>query len=109
MMSRSRLLAAWVVAVAAAATGCAHCDTCDDFPAPCLSGNCGGGFYGPAPTYVEGPAAPAPPAGGGAFSAPADEAAGAGAGAGVAEPVESTPEVPDNDSPPIPTTTPETY
>jgi hypothetical protein len=28
---------------AMAATGCAHCDTCDDFPAPCVGANCGGG------------------------------------------------------------------
>ena len=25
----------------AAATGCAQCDTCDDFPAPCVGPNCG--------------------------------------------------------------------
>ena len=25
----------------AAASGCAQCDTCDDFPAPCVGPNCG--------------------------------------------------------------------
>ncbi len=27
--------------VIAATTGCAQCDTCDDFPAPCVGPNCG--------------------------------------------------------------------
>jgi hypothetical protein len=41
-MPRSR----WIVAAAAlamsAASGCAHCDTCDDFPTPCAAeGGCG--------------------------------------------------------------------
>ena len=37
----------------AGATGCAQCDTCDDFPAPCVGPNCGqngyntGGFIPP--------------------------------------------------------------
>ena len=37
----------------AGATGCAQCDTCDDFPAPCTGPNCGqngfatGGFIPP--------------------------------------------------------------
>jgi len=26
---------------AGAVVGCAQCDTCDDFPTPCLGGNCG--------------------------------------------------------------------
>lgn len=29
----------------AAATGCAQCDTCDDFPAPCVGPNCGQNGY----------------------------------------------------------------
>ena len=29
----------------AGATGCAQCDTCDDFPAPCTGPNCGQGGY----------------------------------------------------------------
>lgn len=35
-MARSRAwLAAALAATAGATIGCAHCDTCDDFPAPC--------------------------------------------------------------------------
>ncbi len=26
-------------------TGCTHCDTCDDFPAPCTGPGCGGSPY----------------------------------------------------------------
>lgn len=29
------------VSLAAGAVGCAQCDTCDDFPAPCVGGRCG--------------------------------------------------------------------
>ena len=29
----------------AGATGCAQCDTCDDFPAPCTGPNCGPNGY----------------------------------------------------------------
>ena len=29
----------------AGATGCAQCDTCDDFPAPCVGPNCGQNGY----------------------------------------------------------------
>ncbi|RUL85917.1 hypothetical protein [Tautonia sociabilis] len=39
-MSRPSLLVL-VASVAAASVGCAHCDTCDDFPAPCTGPNCG--------------------------------------------------------------------
>ena len=28
-------------------TGCAQCDTCDDFPAPCTGPNCGQNNYAP--------------------------------------------------------------
>jgi hypothetical protein len=57
-MSRptSLLIAA---AVATAVVGCAHCDTCDDFPAPCV--DCGYSTPGPvgATMYAEGmPAGP---------------------------------------------------
>ena len=38
-MLRINLLVA--VAVAAGVVGCAQCDTCDDFPAPCTGPNCG--------------------------------------------------------------------
>ncbi len=40
MKLRDRML--WTVLVAAAGfSGCAVCDTCDDFPAPCVGPNCG--------------------------------------------------------------------
>jgi hypothetical protein len=39
-MSRINLLMV-AAAVAAGVVGCAQCDTCDDFPAPCTGPNCG--------------------------------------------------------------------
>ena len=44
----SRLSSLLVAAGLAAGTvGCAQCDTCDDFPAPCIGPNCGvAGAYG---------------------------------------------------------------
>jgi hypothetical protein len=39
-MSRIYLLLA-AAALSAGALGCAQCDTCDDFPAPCTGPNCG--------------------------------------------------------------------
>ena len=39
-MSRISLLLV-AAAVAAGVVGCAQCDTCDDFPAPCTGPNCG--------------------------------------------------------------------
>jgi len=63
-MSRISLLMA--VAVAAGVVGCAQCDTCDDFPAPCVGPNCGQNSYTPpgyvAPTMSQGPAMTPPPA-----------------------------------------------
>ena len=38
-MSRVSLLA--VLAVMGCSIGCAQCDTCDDFPVPCVGPNCG--------------------------------------------------------------------
>ena len=35
---------------AAFAVGCAHCDTCDDFPAPCTGPNCGQAYQVGLPT-----------------------------------------------------------
>jgi hypothetical protein len=41
----TRLNAVLVAAgLAVGAVGCAHCDTCDDFPAPCVGPNCGGQY-----------------------------------------------------------------
>jgi hypothetical protein len=71
-MTRSRMLAV-AMGLAVGAVGCAHCDTCDDFPAPCIGGNCGG-MGGPMPGMAMAPmtsepaAAPAPSA-----PAPADQ------------------------------------
>jgi hypothetical protein len=36
-------------ALAASASGCTQCDTCDDFPLPCAGGSCGEGFAPPMP------------------------------------------------------------
>src|SRR4051794_29056710 len=76
-MSRFSLLMLAVAVTAGAAVGCAQCDTCDDFPAPCTGPNCG--YHGgAAPAYAAGPdgVAPtsmeaAPPS-----LAPADDSAG---------------------------------
>jgi hypothetical protein len=34
-------LALLAAALSAGAVGCSQCDTCDDFPTPCIGGNCG--------------------------------------------------------------------
>jgi hypothetical protein len=36
----------------AGAIGCAHCDTCDDFPTNCVGGNCANPAYGPVPAVA---------------------------------------------------------
>ena len=57
----------------AAGSGCAQCDTCDDFPAPCTGPNCGqnmyatGGFIPPTQDGL--------PAGAARTTIPADDAA----------------------------------
>lgn len=83
-MARFRL-AAIVGLLAAAVVGCAHCDTCDDFPAPCLGGNCfgaaGGAEYGPAmPVMANAPidVNPNPPMTSSPFSPPAPGTPAAG-------------------------------
>ncbi|HEU5117034.1 MAG TPA: hypothetical protein VFT74_10250 [Isosphaeraceae bacterium] len=64
-MPRSSWLLVLLAGVALAATGCAHCDTCDELPLPCPSGDCGMGMMGGpiveapvvmAPTMVTAPA-----------------------------------------------------
>ena len=47
-MSRPSLLVL-AASAAAIAVGCAHCDTCDDFPAPCTGPNCGYPYQGAFP------------------------------------------------------------
>lgn len=49
-MLRFNLLAA-VALLAAGVTGCTHCDTCDDFPVPCVGHNTGVPV-GSAPSYT---------------------------------------------------------
>lgn len=46
-------LALTTVAIVIGSSGCTHCDTCDDFPLPCIGGNCGGA--GGSPTVMPGP------------------------------------------------------
>jgi hypothetical protein len=66
-MTKIRLMLA-AVSVATAVVGCAHCDTCDDFPAPDTAGMVNYGGYGnTAPVGLPGAGAPAteqPPAAG---------------------------------------------
>jgi hypothetical protein len=50
-MTRISLLLV-AVALAAGTSGCTHCDTCDDFPTPCLEQNSG---YTPATGAYMGP------------------------------------------------------
>jgi hypothetical protein len=108
-------LHAYVVAagLGAGAVGCAHCSTCDDFPAPCVGPNCGGGPNG-AYAMASGPAgypAPtgmvvAPPSG--ASLGPVNDAAGpaptvpnSGGSIPAAPPIESKPSAP-SPTPPAP-------
>ncbi|MDR3632598.1 MAG: hypothetical protein P4L84_02110 [Isosphaeraceae bacterium] len=68
-MLRFSLLVA-VTLLAAGVTGCTHCDTCDDFPVPCVGHNTGVpvasaesytlNVGGPQSTIVTNPTAPAP-------------------------------------------------
>lgn|GEM_PF-1759496 len=60
MLRFSLLLTA--VALAIGSTGCTHCDTCDDFPIPCVGGNCGPAVGGPGPAFGTFAGAPAPAA-----------------------------------------------
>ncbi len=79
-MSRTSLLLA-AFTLTAGMTGCTHCDTCDDFPAPCTGPNCGfrGGPIGGAvvhtgPPVVVGPSTPAEVAPGSPSSTPSSSA-----------------------------------
>ena len=58
-MSRSSLLLV-AAALAAGGFGCAHCDTCDDFPAPCTGPNCGFQGYPIGAELPGGPIVPIP-------------------------------------------------
>ncbi len=97
-MLRISLLVA--IGVMASAVGCAQCDTCDDFPAPCVGPNCGGNTYAPpgylAPTMDQG-APMQGPASGPAAAAPADDQAPGG----PATPATPSPSVPPADAEPV--------
>lgn len=106
-MARWNLLMA-AMAVAAGTIGCAHCDTCDDFPTPCVGANCNG-----APLAYAGPVAgmpagdtvnPPAPSEFGPFGSRGDSSGGPNA---PAAPVPSNPSppgdpglLPPSDSPP---------
>ena len=96
-MSRISLLLV-AAAVAGGVVGCAQCDTCDDFPAPCTGPNCGGNAAMLAPTMTRG----VPPTMG--ASTPAAPAADDSAGPGPEVPMTRSPMTPpvDPTSPPPP-------
>ena len=105
-MLRISLLVA--IGVMASAVGCAQCDTCDDFPAPCVGPNCGGNTYAP-PGYLAPTMDQMSPAQGPA-AAPSNIPANDGVPDGPASPTPDTPSpsVPPADaapvtSPPLPT------
>lgn len=56
-----RLSATLAAALTAGFLGCAHCDTCDEFPTPCVAGQCDGSgeMYAAVPT-TSGPIFDAP-------------------------------------------------
>jgi hypothetical protein len=95
--------------LAAGAVGCAHCDTCDDFPTPCVGPNCGGGPMGvyamsSGPVSYSAPAGAAlGPANDGAGPAPTAPAAGTPPAAAppTPSPFESKPTTP-SPTPPLP-------
>jgi hypothetical protein len=110
-MSRICLLMA--VAVAAGVVGCAQCDTCDDFPAPCVGPNCGQLMPGGLPGYFGdnmGPGAGDPPLGSGAPSLqpappsapPASDSASPAPASSAPAAMPTTPAV-NPASPPVPT------
>jgi hypothetical protein len=84
MSFRTRVLIAG--ALVSGIVGCAHCDTCDDFPGNCVGGACGNQVYATgttvavdAPVMGGGPGGPimAPAGQPGPFAAPAAGAAAA--------------------------------
>jgi len=102
-MFRIHLMVA--VAVAAGVIGCAQCDTCDDFPTPCVGPNCGQAYGVPgdvlAPTMGRG--GPAMMGTMAPIAEPAHDAAGPAPSTPAAEPSASvTPaDVPSSPPPPM--------
>jgi hypothetical protein len=101
------------VALAAVQAGCTQCDTCDDFPTPCIGGNCGPRAFAPAAPSYEAPmvvppgapaTAPTPPSGPSAFAPPTNQPAlGPGTapatGPDLSPPAPSSPEGATNPNP----------
>ena len=81
----------------AGATGCAQCDTCDDFPAPCVGPNCGQNGYDTA-GFIP-PTQDGLPAGAARMTPPVDDAAPPMNG-GPQGPASSMPDTPDPSAPP---------
>ncbi|WP_435008938.1 hypothetical protein P12x_000191 [Tundrisphaera lichenicola] len=101
MLRINLLLAA---AIAASTVGCAICDTCDDFPAPCTGPNCGQNYAMPegAPEALANPGMmPGSPVMGASTPAyaPTDDSAGP---APVAPPDTPSPEIPPAPTTPVP-------
>ncbi|WP_435020702.1 hypothetical protein TA3x_001973 [Tundrisphaera sp. TA3] len=101
-MTRMKWNLVLAAAVASGVVGCAQCDTCDDFPAPCTGPNCGHehapmGYAAPTMAY----SAPATgiPAGQPGLAPAADDDA---AGPAPAVPSPTTPPAPETTSPPAP-------
>jgi hypothetical protein len=100
-MSRSSLLL--MAALAAGGFGCAHCDTCDDFPAPCTGPNCG--FQG----YPIGAELPGGPTGAPIVPVPVGPSHQVPVGPPVGSPVaDPAPATPPPDAPSEGPSTPET-
>jgi hypothetical protein len=103
-MSRISLLLV-AASVAAGVVGCAQCDTCDDFPAPCTGPNCGQNRAGvldympPGPGQPAGSGAPPSSAPGGT---PMNDSAGPAPTAPASEPapVPASPPTPNPNMPP---------
>ncbi len=93
-MSRISLLMVAAV-VAAGVVGCAQCDTCDDFPAPCTGPNCGQNQGGVLDYMPPGPGQPAGMGAAAPLAPPANDAAGPAPTAPPTPPVDPT-------SPPVP-------
>jgi hypothetical protein len=99
-MRSTFLVLASVLAVSAA--GCAHCDTCDDFPLNCTAGNCGQipdmpgevAMIGPGAGIVESPQPPQGTPAGGPPATTQPGAFNANSGATSTPPISSQPSTP---------------
>ena len=91
-------------------SGCAQCDTCDDFPAPCTGPNCGqngyatGGFIPPTQAGLPQEAALTSAPSSGYDAAPSMENTSMGGTSGQPSPTMPPASDPAGNSPPLPTT-----